>query len=110
MLQSPRLKYHTKTIVIDQSLSNNDLFEHKFLQNIKKLYKHAGKCDELQQSTDIVEAAMVSTPEVFTNNSPIYPMTPAPVKKTSARKSLCLFTNILDVKKKTAIRQVGASK
>ena len=27
MLQSPRLKDHLKTIGIDQSLSNNDLFE-----------------------------------------------------------------------------------
>ena len=37
-------------------------------------------------------------------------MTSTPVKKPSARKSLCLFTNILDVKKKTDICQVGASK
>ena len=37
MLQSPRLKYHVQTIVIDQSLSNNALYEHKFLENIKKL-------------------------------------------------------------------------
>ena len=53
---------------------------------------------------------MVSTPEGFTNNSPRYPMTPTPVKKPSARKSLCLFTNILDVKKKNATCQVRASK
>ena len=45
---------------------------------------------------------MVSTPEGFTNNSPIYSMTPTPVKKPSDRKALCLFTNILDVKNKTA--------
>ena len=31
-------------------------------------------------------------------------------KKLSARKSLCLFTNILNVKKKTAKRRVGAAK
>ena len=43
---------------------------------------------------------MVSTPEIFTNDSPISPMTSTPVKKPRARKSLCLFTNILDVKKK----------
>ena len=53
---------------------------------------------------------MVSTPEGFTNNSPISPMISTPVKKPSARKSLCLFTNILYVKKKTAIRRVGAAK
>ena len=53
---------------------------------------------------------MVSTPEGFTDNSPRYSMTPTPVNKTSARKSLCLFTIILDVKNKTVIRQVGAAK
>ena len=37
-------------------------------------------------------------------------MTPTLVNKPSARKSLCLLTNILDVKKKTAIRRVGAAK
>ena len=36
MLQSPRLKYHVQTIGIDQSLSNNALYEHKFHENIKK--------------------------------------------------------------------------
>ena len=53
---------------------------------------------------------MVSTPEGFTNNSPRSPMKPTPVKEPSARKSLCLFTNILDVKNKTATRPVGAVK
>ena len=37
-------------------------------------------------------------------------MTPLTLKKPSARKSLCLFTNILDLKSKTAKRQVGGSK
>ena len=53
---------------------------------------------------------MVSNPEGFTNNSPIYTMESSPTKKTSFRKSLCIFTNIFDVKKKTATRQVGAAK
>ena len=53
---------------------------------------------------------MVSNPEGFTDNSPRYLMTPTPVKKLSARKSLCLFTNILYVKKKNAICRVGAAK
>ena len=52
---------------------------------------------------------MVSTPEGFTDNSPISPRTSSPVKKSSARKSLCMFTNVLDVKK-TAFHQVGADK
>ena len=53
---------------------------------------------------------MVSTYEVFTNNGPRSPMPPTPFNKPSARKSLCLFTNKLDVKNKNAIRQFGASK
>ena len=53
---------------------------------------------------------MVSTPEVFNKNSPRSPMTTTPVKKPSARKSLCLFTNILDVKHNTAICRVGSAK
>ena len=110
MLQSPCLKDNVKTIGIDQSLSNNDIFEHKYLQNIKKLYKHAGKGDNQQHFKDILESAMVSNPEGFTNNSTRYTMTPTPVKKPSARKSLCIFTKILDVKKKTDIRRLGAAK
>ena len=50
---------------------------------------------------------MVSNPEGFTDYSPISPMTSTPVKKPGAQKSLCLFTNLLYVKQKTATRQVG---
>ena len=53
---------------------------------------------------------MVSNPEEFSNNSPRTPTTPTPNNKPSSRKSLYLFTNILDVKKKTAIRQVRSIK
>ena len=110
MLQSPRLKDCVKTIGIDQFLRNSVLFELKYFQNIKKLYKHAGKGDNQQHFKDILESAMVSNPEGFTNNSPRYTMTPTAVNKPSARKSLCLFTKILDVKKKTSICRVGSAK
>ena len=50
---------------------------------------------------------MVYTNDVFTNKIPRSPMAPTPVKKPSARKSQCLFTNILDVKKETALHRVG---
>ena len=75
MFQSLRLKYHVQTINIDQYLSNNTLHEQKCLENIKKLYKQAGKCDEQQQFKYILEADMVSAPEVFTDDSPISPTT-----------------------------------
>ena len=39
---------------------------------------------------------MVSTPEGFTYNSPISPTKPTPVKKPSARKSLCLLTIVCE--------------
>ena len=42
---------------------------------------------------------MISTTEVFTDNSPISPMKSSPFKKTSALKSQCRFTNNLEVKK-----------
>ena len=89
---------------------HSDIFEHGCLQNINKLYKHAGGCDGQQQFKDILEFAMVSTLEGFTNNSPRSPMTPPTLNKPSAEKSLCLFINILDMKNKIAIRRVGAAK
>ena len=99
MLQSLRLRYHVQTIGIHPSLSKNAIYEHKCLENIKKLYKQAGKCDDQQQFKDILEAAMVSTPEGFTNISPISPMTSTPIEKPNTQKSLCLFNNIFEVKK-----------
>ena len=65
----------------------------------QKLYKQDGRCDDQHQFIDILEADMVSTTEGFTDDSPISPMTSTPVKKPRAQKSLCLFTNILYVKK-----------
>ena len=53
---------------------------------------------------------MMSTPEGVIDDSPNAPMASTPVNKPSARKSLCPFTNILNVKNKTAKRRVGASK
>ena len=53
---------------------------------------------------------MVSTPELFTDNSPTSPMTPILVNKPSAQKLLYIFTNVWDVNKKTDYRQVRAAK
>ena len=53
---------------------------------------------------------MVSTPEIFTDNSPMSPGLSIIVKKFSAVKSLSLFTEVLYVKKKTDVRRVGADK
>ena len=99
-----------KTIGIDQSLCKRYFFEHKCLNSIKKIYQHAGKCDDQKNLKDIPDSAMVSTPEGVTDNGPNVPMTSTPVKKPSDRKSLRLFTNILDVKPKTAKRRIVAAK
>ena len=80
------------------------------MNNIKKIYQHAGKCDDQQKFKDILEADIVSNPEEITDDSPIFPMTQTTVKKPSASKSLRLFTNIFDIKKRTAICCVGATK
>ena len=66
MLQSPQLKDHVQTAGIDPSLSNNDIYEHKYLEDIKKVYKEAGNCDDQQQFKYVIGAYMVSTPELFT--------------------------------------------
>ena len=81
-----------------------------FLNNIKKIYQYAGQCYDQKNQKDILDAAMLSTPEEIIDDSPSLPMTQTTVKKPSASKSLCLFTNIFDVKKKTAKCRVGAEK
>ena len=110
MLQLLRLEDHMKTIGIVQSSFTRSSFGHKCLNNLTNIYQHTGKCDDKQNLEDILDAAIVSTPEDDTYESTGLPMTSTPVIKSSARKSLCLFTNIFDVKKKTAEHRVGAAK
>ena len=109
MLQSSRLKDHIDTIGIDQSSFNMSTFEHRFMNNIKNIYQHAGKFDYQQNLKDILETALLYTPGGFTYNSPNVHMPSTPVKKTSASKSLGLFTNILDVQPTTAQRSFVAA-
>ena len=101
MLQSSRLEDHMKTIGIEQSSFTRSSFEHRCMNNIINIYQHAGKCDDQQNIKDIIDVAKLSNKEVVTEDSPNVPMISTPVKNLSARKSLCLFTKILDVKPKT---------
>ena len=110
MLQYSHLEDHMKTIGIDQSSFTRSTFEHICMNNIKKINQHAGKCDNQQNLKDIIEAALLSTPEGVKYNSPNVHLTSSPVKKPSARKSMCLFTNILAVKPITAKRRFVAAK
>ena len=45
LLQSSRLEDHIKNIGIDQSSFARSSFEHRCMNNINKIYEHAGKCD-----------------------------------------------------------------
>ena len=80
------------------------------MNNIKKIYQHAGKYDDEQNLKDNLEAAILSTPEGVVDNSHNVHMPSIPVNKPSASKSLCLFTDILDVKPTTAKRRFVAAK
>ena len=56
------------------------------MENIKKLYISVGKYDDQLQFKAITEASTVSTPERFTDNSPISPEPPTIVRNSCARK------------------------
>ena len=53
---------------------------------------------------------MVFTPDIFNYNSPMSPGPYMIVRNPSAGKSLHIFTEVLDVKNKAAVHQVGADK
>ena len=75
-----------KTIGIDQSLRTRSSFEQIYMNKIKKIYQHVGKCDYQQKLKDMIYTAVVSNAEVFTENSTNVPMTSTPVKNPIARK------------------------
>ena len=80
------------------------------MNNIIYIYQHAVKCDDQKNIKDITDAAMVYTPKRVTYNITNSPITSTPVKKPRARKSLCLFINILNFRQKTAKRRIVAAK
>ena len=103
LFRSDRLKQKIVTIGIDQYLSKSAMYGHIFLKTIKILYISAGKIYDQRKYKAIIEAAMVSTPDIFTDSSPMSPGPPMIVKKTSARKSLHLFIEVLDIKNKNSV-------
>ena len=62
------------------------MWEHKCLENFKKLYTSASKCYDQQQYKAIIEVEMLYTPEIFTDNGTISPGLYLTVIKSSARK------------------------
>ena len=81
-----------KTIGIDQSLCKRSSFEHKCFDNIKKIYQHAGKCDNQQNLKDLLDADIVLTPEEVTYDSPNVPITSTPVKKNQVLGNRCVYS------------------
>ena len=79
------MKQYIVTIGVYLSLSNSVFYEHRCLENIKKLYEYDGKCKDQQQYKYIIETATVSTPEGFTDNSPVSPGQYITVKKSIAK-------------------------
>ena len=79
------------------------MYEHIYLENIKKLYKYDGKCDDQQNNKAIIEAQMVYTPGAFNDNSPMSTRKSMTAKYYSARKSLYRFLEALYVKPKTSV-------
>ena len=77
---------------------------------MNKLYKYSVKYNNQQQYKAILESSVVSILEIFTDNIPMSPGPYVTVKNPSAKKSLRLFTELFDVKNKSAVRQVGGSK
>ena len=73
------------TFGVHQLLSNSALYEHICLGKIKKLYKSTGKCDGQHQYKSIIGSAMISTPEVLTENSPLSVGTSGTMKKLSTK-------------------------
>ena len=95
-MQPNPLKEHMVTIGLDQSLSKNELYGHRCLENIGNLYKYYGKCDDQQHYKAILELSMVSTNEVFSDRITMSLIPYVSVKKSCTRKQLCQFSGVLD--------------
>ena len=79
-----------KPIGIYQSSFARSSFEHRCMKNTKKIYQHAGKCDYQQNLKDIIDSAILSTPEGGTENSPNVHMT----SRDSVDHHTCLHVDI----------------
>ena len=80
------------------------------MEQINKLYKSAGKCDDQKQYKSILEATMVSTYEGLTENISLDVDTLVTLNNPSARNLLSKILTLLDVTQKTAVRWLGYAK
>ena len=81
------------TIGIDQSSFARSSFEKRCMNNIKNIYQNAGKCDDQQNLKDIIDAAILSTPEGVTDNSTYFHMASKPEKK-QVLGNHCVYSQI----------------
>ena len=110
MMQSPQLKYHVQTIGIDQPLRNNAIYEHKCLENINN---HTNKLVSVSTSNNskillrlLWFLLLKKSPMTF-----LYLPWYQNQSRNHVLENHCVFfTNILDVKKKTANCWVGDAK
>ena len=82
------------TIGVEQYLSDNDLYEHRCLENNKKLYKPSDKFDDQQKFKAIIEAEIFSITRGFTEKIPMDMGTQVTMKKLSERNSPSQFLAI----------------
>ena len=61
------------------------------MENIKKLYKSAGKIDDQQQYKNILLLSMFSTPEILTDKIPMSPSPSVTVINPISMKSLRIY-------------------
>ena len=101
---------HVSAITIDQYLSNITIYEHRYLENIKQLYKSAVNCDDQQHYKAIIEASVVYCTEGFTDNIPMSPIQYVNMKNKIAIKPLRHFLDTLEVKTKTVLSRFCAAK
>ena len=85
------------------------MYEIICLEEIKNYHKYSGKCYYKQQYKGILEAGMISTLEGRRDNIAISLSMSLPVKKPRARKALCQFYEVLNVKQKTSVNSLGAN-
>ena len=79
------------------------MYEHRCLENIKKLYKCDGTCDYQHEYQAIIEADMVLNPEGLTYNSPVDVVTSGNINNPSISKLLSQFSELFNVNQGTDI-------
>ena len=79
------------------------MYEYICLENIKKLYKSSGKCDDQHKYKAITEADIVSTPDELMEKIPMDVGTLGTMNNPSEINPPSKFLALLDVTQKTSV-------